>query len=323
MRLLELDSFRGLAAFAVILYHYNNYFFNPIPIFSYGNFGVQIFFIISGFVIFMTLQKIKRPKDFLITRFSRLYPTYWTAAILTFITLKFTPFPTQEVTFSQLIINLTMMQHWFGIQDIDGVYWSLAIELFFYLQIFLLLVWGNTKYITHYSFIWLILMLATQALIHHRIFPHINYYYQFPLLRNGTLFIAGIHFYLLKYQTDNNLLKHLMILLCLGIHFWINGPLEGYIISGFFCLFYLFTYDKLGFLKARPLVFLGTISYPFYLIQQNIGFEILNFLQLTTINSIIIKGIITITIIGLISTFITFMIEKPANKWLRKQLNYH
>ena len=50
----------------------------------YGYFGVNLFFIISGFVIFMTLQRTERPMDFVVSRFSRLFPSYWAAIILTF-----------------------------------------------------------------------------------------------------------------------------------------------------------------------------------------------------------------------------------------------
>ena len=48
-----------------------------------GRNGVQLFFAISGFVIFMTLERTKKPLDFIVSRFSRLYPAYWAALLLT------------------------------------------------------------------------------------------------------------------------------------------------------------------------------------------------------------------------------------------------
>ena len=97
-RLQELDVLRGLAALSVLCYHYTTHYkdlFSPSgPVlfnFAWGNCGVQIFFIISGFVILMTLEKTQRPMDFIVSRFSRLYPCYWAAVILTFIAVKLFP----------------------------------------------------------------------------------------------------------------------------------------------------------------------------------------------------------------------------------------
>ena len=88
---MELDALRGIAAFSVVLFHYtarydsiyghsNRLLFK----FNYGHLGVNLFFIISGFVIFMTLDRTKSVIDFVVARFSRLYPAYWTALALTF-----------------------------------------------------------------------------------------------------------------------------------------------------------------------------------------------------------------------------------------------
>lgn len=73
-RLQGLDALRGLAALAVVLFHYTARFdelFATTPqsslSFPNGHYGVDLFFIISGFVIFMTLQRMRRPADFLVS----------------------------------------------------------------------------------------------------------------------------------------------------------------------------------------------------------------------------------------------------------------
>jgi peptidoglycan/LPS O-acetylase OafA/YrhL len=93
-RLLELDGLRGLAALSVVLYHYTymyNQFFGhrtkPLATFSRGMFGVDLFFIISGFVILMTVSRADNVLDFVVSRLSRIYPVYWVAIAFTFITL--------------------------------------------------------------------------------------------------------------------------------------------------------------------------------------------------------------------------------------------
>ena len=83
-RLLELDALRGIAAVGVMLFHYSVIYYklfpsmtHPLFQFRYGRLSVHLFFIISGFVIFMTLEKTRRPTDFIVSRFSRLFSTYW------------------------------------------------------------------------------------------------------------------------------------------------------------------------------------------------------------------------------------------------------
>lgn len=90
MRIKELDALRGLAALAVVLYHYTTQYeklFGHTGVlgwqFQYGSHGVHLFFMISGFVIFLTLDRVKKSRDFVISRFSRLFPAYWFAIMLT------------------------------------------------------------------------------------------------------------------------------------------------------------------------------------------------------------------------------------------------
>ena len=90
-RLECVDSLRGIAATAVMLFHYTTRYDQlfvqqqslgfDVP---WGYPGVNLFFMISGFAIFMTLDKTRRPMDFVVSRFSRLFPSYWSAVLLTF-----------------------------------------------------------------------------------------------------------------------------------------------------------------------------------------------------------------------------------------------
>jgi peptidoglycan/LPS O-acetylase OafA/YrhL len=84
-RIIELDSLRGIAALAVVFYHYTSRFdakFESTIItdrisFPYGHYGVELFFIISGFVIFMTVKNDMKPQMFLKKRAVRLFPVFW------------------------------------------------------------------------------------------------------------------------------------------------------------------------------------------------------------------------------------------------------
>ena len=120
-RILELDVLRGLAALGVVLFHYTVVYplsYNPYEStlfkFPLGYYGLHLFFMISGFVIFMTLERTAHSLDFIVSRFSRLFPCYWAAVILTFLILKnFSLYlnlcPLLDVEFKNALINFSML----------------------------------------------------------------------------------------------------------------------------------------------------------------------------------------------------------------------
>ena len=146
-RIGELDVMRGLAALGVVVYHFTYVYeasYNPYEAtlfqFPLGHYGPHLFFMISGFVIFMTLEKTATALDFIVSRFSRLFPCYWAAVILTyFIVSRYLLMPSQlmAVSAKDAWINLTMMQEWLNSTSIDGVYWTMEAELTFYFLILL------------------------------------------------------------------------------------------------------------------------------------------------------------------------------------------
>ena len=102
-RLRALDGLRGVAILLVMGFHYfyhleSFYYkstlypygetFSSVLIFKYGYMGVELFFIISGFVIAMTLEASRSVIDFVIRRFARIWPALIVSAILTFFLLN-------------------------------------------------------------------------------------------------------------------------------------------------------------------------------------------------------------------------------------------
>lgn len=143
-RLWVLDGLRGLAALAVVAYHYLNrgpnlyHELGPSHAWiMWGQYGVQLFFIISGFVIFDSARESTTWR-FSANRVIRLYPAYWLAVILTFTVVTSFGLPGRETTLPVALFNLTMLPGFFGIPYVDGAYWTLAVELTFYVAIALL-----------------------------------------------------------------------------------------------------------------------------------------------------------------------------------------
>lgn len=154
-RLSHLDSLRGIAVLLVIIYHYyyrfqdeGYYYFNKNNIslidqvLSHGYYGVHLFFVISGFVIAMTLFKSNSLFDFFKRRFSRLWPTMLLCSILTFIYLSFYG-KIFEVSLYNFLPSLTFSEPYIfnkifnsnKFDWIDGAYWSLFVEIRFYILV--------------------------------------------------------------------------------------------------------------------------------------------------------------------------------------------
>ncbi|MGP4018699.1 acyltransferase family protein [Saccharopolyspora sp. 5N708] len=141
-RLHEIDLLRITAALAVVFYHYTFSGFGKgltevdFPSASeftrYGYLGVDLFFVISGFVVLMSALN-RKPEQFVISRIVRLYPAYWVAVTLTsIVSVLFSPdlFPVSPV---QYLANMTMFNSPLGVASVDVVYWTLWAEPRFYL----------------------------------------------------------------------------------------------------------------------------------------------------------------------------------------------
>ncbi|PRY10587.1 peptidoglycan/LPS O-acetylase OafA/YrhL [Pontibacter ummariensis] len=315
MRIKELDALRGLAAIAVFLFHFQ--------LLGYGYLGVHLFFMISGFVIFLTAKSVKTPFEFVIARFSRLYPTYWVCVLLTFLVVLLDG---KGVTLEQLFYNLTMFQMFLGQENIDGAYWSLAEELVFYGIVFGVLVVGALRNVRLWTSFMLLaavggLFLNREVEMQKNLQDVVKYF---------GLFVAGILFYQV-YDTPKLKLEHVIgLLLCLIIstqypYGWYldyhNHTYEVLILSTFFAVFSLLVVGKLAFLsKYKWLLFVGEVSYPFYLLHEEIG---LAFRRLFPSEDILVHWVLVGVIfagIALASSLINKYIEKEASRSLKNYL---
>jgi len=331
-RLAELDVLRGLAAIGVLAYHYTVIYpasYSPAEItlfkFPLGYYGPHLFFMISGFVILMTLEKTSQPFDFIVSRFSRLYPSYWAAIIVTFlITENCWLFPSllMKVSYKDFFINFSMLQSWFNSKDVDGVYWTLAVELTFYFLIYWVYLTKNLRSIEIYALGWLAIMVLNKFFC-----PHVPGFFKFlfdPMLQYGELFIAGILFYNLK-SKGHRWYRHVGLGLCLLVCYLlgsqrdvlVGGGHDTVVFAVLMIIFYLFILGKLGFIVQKPLVFLGTISFSLYLVHSEIGFVIKEWISIFSLGPFL-NFFIPLTCSILLAALITYLIEKPAMKGIRQ-----
>jgi peptidoglycan/LPS O-acetylase OafA/YrhL len=145
----ELDGIRALAIIMVLLYHfgqayrnlYGSYFRQVIPeplvnVFNNGWLGVDLFFVLSGFLIMRHLLKQPEPPNrnrlrvFFLKRMLRTFPLYY--AIILLIVLGVLPSAFQQLTVQELMIHVFFLQDYLGTQILVPL-WSLATEEKFYL----------------------------------------------------------------------------------------------------------------------------------------------------------------------------------------------
>jgi peptidoglycan/LPS O-acetylase OafA/YrhL len=333
-RFSELDALRGIAALSVVLFHFTFGYdngFNGLSAgkfyFKYGYLGVNLFFMISGFVIFMTLEKTKDTMSFVVSRFSRLYPAYWTAIILTVLLTSLLAAPIQKDIFStrQVLINFTMLQSFFKIKDVDGAYWTLAVELTFYFWMWFIFKIKKLRYIEWFCLAWM----AAAVIITAFNIPLKKYLNVIFILNHAPLFMAGILFYLLK-KRGTGILLHVFIFTSLLSELYMVYAVKAVInrdgvfdiipylaVIIFYGTFYLFVYDRLAILSNKVLLFLGGISYSLYLVHENIGYAVMYWLkQLLNHQAFYIP--LTIGVVIFLAYCINIYIEKPAMNMIRK-----
>lgn len=324
-RLVEIDALRGVAAMAVVLFHLTTRYmelfsFKGLPSFSfpYGHYGVNLFFIISGFVIFMTLEKTARSMDFVVSRFSRLFPVYWVAIFVTFAITHALGLPAKLVSFDAALGNMLMLHGLFRVPHVDGVYWTLEVELLFYCGMFFLFRVGMLIRI-HQA---LLALLALRLLyfVMARAFgidlPWILF--RLSILAYIPWFAIGICIYLATTRKGAGDWKPPARTAALAIFtlLIVESIALALLALAMAAAVFFAASGRLTWLRNRVFVWLGAISYPLYLVHENIGWAI----QLRLVE----LGLPTDTVILLalaaalgLATLLHRTVEKPAMRWIR------
>ena len=337
-RFYEIDLLRFLAALAVVLYHYTFRGFaeggySPVeyPVlgefFKYGSYGVQLFFIISGFVILMTATK-RDAAHFVISRITRLYPAFWVCVSLTALVIMWKGGALFQVDLVQYILNLSMVSGFIGVEMVDGVYWTLLVELKFYALIFVLLIFGQIRRVEWFLAFWLILTASSLIIPLPKLVTFLF------LTDWSAFFIAGALFYLIR-QQGLNLFRGVMLWLSFMVAIFENmrqlGHLEqmynsyfsplvtSLLILSFYVIFLLIALGKTHCFSSAKLVKLGVLTYPLYLIHQNIGFIVFHEVG-DSVNRYVLLGALVLVMM-LAAWLIHKLIEQPLGRWMNVGLN--
>jgi len=318
-RIQALDVLRGLAALAVMIYHYTvvfpamvNHTDYRIAI-PYGVYAVHLFFMISGFVITLSLDHTRRPMDFVVSRFSRLYPVFWAAVLLTQTVVSLSPPAEFSVSWRDALLNLTMIAEPLHAPLVDNVYWSLVVELVFYGILFT--IW-SLKLLPQIE--WFVLpwcSLEILAMNFGKLTGHLvpQVIMVALLLKYAHLFLAGIVFYQIR-KWGMSPFRILLLACCLITEFLVQGIGAGCFSIIFFFLFAMLSRERLHWITVKPLIFLGGISYSLYLIHQNVGFEIMLCLGGLPF---ILRMFVAATVVVLLAHLLRIWVELPAMAAIR------
>lgn len=329
-RLVEVDALRGIAAVMVMLFHYtyqyNHLFGHTQPLtwsVPWGYVGVHLFFMISGFVIFMTLERCKKPLDFWVSRFSRLYPAYWVAMLLTFAITHALGLPGKVVDTATLIKNIPMFQGWFNVKPVDAVYWTLQVELIFYILAFIAWCVGMLSRVH----IFILMMLALRLIY---VAAHIGLGIDLPYVLTRFLmldyiafFAIGIMIYRLTVgHSHQQKLDWLVITASLATIGLTESLWLAAICVGFALLLFCASRGFIPFLRLQPFLWLGAISYSLYLTHENIGWALLRRLEQAGLGMNTSIAIVSVLMLCLATT-LTYLIEKPAMRIIRNAYKKH
>jgi peptidoglycan/LPS O-acetylase OafA/YrhL len=315
---LEIEGFRCLAILMVLSFHFFARWTQPFTIdnsypyhFSfarnftkYGYMGVQLFFMISGYVIMNSLENHPNIRSFVLSRIRRIYPSLFLAVPIIFVfcnllNQKFiAPIPFSSLIPSITLLDPNFMNQIFGTRFVwtTGVLWSLFIEIQFYFVAGIL--FFNARRFSFVSkFFLLSLSVALIRLLMNIFFSGSKLFLDniFPLNKYIWWFLAGSLFYQSQETKQGKKVgKYLILTLAfnaLSLNFESMKFQANFFLSLnlllFYSLFFLLC-NRRNFLKifrSKYLVILGGLSYEFYLIHESIGVSILSFINQSQIFS--------------------------------------
>jgi len=295
-RLALLDGLRFVAAFAVMMFHFTARKPEQVEAFPalsqvtiYGSFGVHLFFMISGFVILMTAWRSDL-SNFVASRVARLFPAYWvcvllTAAVILVVRPDVLSNLTEKISPKTVLLNLTMAQSSMHAPNVDGVYWTLWIELIFYLLVGVLILIGLTRQrVLAFVFLWPVLgqiaHTCDSRLLVNLLIPDYASLFcigmaVFLVHRDGWSVLTGLalafNLFFVAQLTQSKYAPSSVSYDELEV----SSTVVFAIVCGGLAVLILIACTPLGRVAWKPLSFAGLLTYPLYLIHENVGWWLL------------------------------------------------
>jgi peptidoglycan/LPS O-acetylase OafA/YrhL len=332
----EIDFLRFIAILGVVVFHFTYHrrtllpygHLTDIPPFNVGWAGVQLFFIISGFVVAHTLTKTQNARKFILKRIVRIYPALFLILPVVFFCQRFVPSSIfkEKSTIFNLIGSITLIPptllNQLGLTEFDWltlVLWTLKVEMQFYFLCYLLFRFFRFEKLLQFILILsisagLILMLLSRVNSSHT--ELLVIFLKGVGLNHLPWFVIGMLFYQKKVFAVKNTYKIIFVtFIAIGLsvknHFTIDQLFLLLTVLLFYIIVFWARNNKV--VKLRIFQSLGFSSYEMYLIHQGVGFPILYFFilkfELGTINSFLLMIVIILQLF-LISNYLSKLSSK-------------
>lgn len=334
-RLLELDGLRAIAVIMVIWFHFFQRFPSHYPYGSeimpsaiYGDMGVELFFMVSGFVIAMTLHASESIFAFAVRRATRLWPPMVICSLATFAVLHVvdTAYALEKRPYwTAFLPSWTFtdpkLWRWIfpDITYIDGVYWTLFVEVrfYFWVSLFFFLV-GAKRFVKIFCSVFLALAVvragADQAGAAGIAFVLDGLF----VAEYMHLFCAGILFHEL-FSARGAAWKTALIGLCMALVTVKEvDPVRTAVTWAFFAVFFALVWNRklLRPLRVAPLVWIGWCSYSLYLLHHHIGVAAITLLPQGRSDTFYLSVVVGIGAILFGASFVVYItVERRSGRW--------
>lgn len=333
-RVAGLDYLRAVSIILIFLYHYTTRYQESIGhaavwLFNvpWGCFAVNTFFVLTGYLTFANLNQ--GGVQFLSKRIIRLYPTFW-ASILITSTFMAIIMPERLRSVKDIALNFTMFPGLLGAQSVDGVYWTLQVEMIFYLLVSIISCRNSERWRNIGVGCWI--CAATVAFLCKRVGINplpIKFIGLITLSTSRFEFLAaGVLLALLEKERRQRLGIYLGLIACSIIAYWDMGWIHGvlWMILTVACIAVAVDIESKQNNKSNPLtrvlVWLAQISYPVYLLHQFIGFAILRKLDTYGMTSEFIM-LIPIVFSLLLGALLHKYVEIPSARFLSEKMKMY
>jgi exopolysaccharide production protein ExoZ len=321
--------------------------FEPIAFLTwFGWVGVEIFFVISGFVIANSAHGASAI-DFLKGRVLRLYPAAWVCATCTLITLTLANNDQVPVQIWPYIASVAL---WIRGPWIDSVYWTLAVEIAFYALIFVVLTLGRFNrinriawFLTIYSgtFVLCLALNRSGTFTHLGAPAHLGdkleHVTSLSLARHGCLFAVGIWIWLastkqmlragwaglaiamLAGATEVVIRIPELLVYPAATGVWLLSPLIVWLVATAFIIVFVLDPSRFTPATTRGKKFLRTIglmTYPLYLLHNLIGAALIRGLVADGANQWVALAAATLILLAM-SLIVCKLIEPVLKSLLR------
>jgi peptidoglycan/LPS O-acetylase OafA/YrhL len=276
---------------------------------------------------------------FLLNRAGRLYPTFWVACTLTAVLVTVLPGDRFAVTLSQWATNLTMGSEAFGVAYVDGVYWTLLVELAFYALVALGTIVGLTaNRVLAGVAAWLAVSFVDQQ------WPLSEGWSRLLVPDWAPYFAAGVGFALLSREGPGAALSRRQRVVALGLTI-VSGAwsvvlgvafanrltdkygvtFSGWVVAGVLLLTFaaftaLVTGQRLP--GAARIGFLGALTYPLYLVHENIGYTLLTIgnvrLGLNRWVVLTVVGVVVVALAWALNRYVEEPGSRRVGRWTRR-----